>query len=507
MLVLKSAPFLPVAAAVVSEVVMGVALFLQEPHNKTTAASAGKDRNRIIVPIYSKMGANRQPVAAFCAFNFVVSKLHFYLLLAVIGTTLVSWFQLNSILIIVLTGCRLLQGGSLASNLRRAFSDGRFLAFFALFLWEAGGLLYTHNPYMGWKHVESKATLVAIPFIICSGSFADGPGFSKLMWAYCRLLAVICLWCLGAAFVQYLRTGDVGEFFYHALTESVHSNAVFFSAYVLMALLFLLSEHAAVGQAPKSEGRRRSDGRARERIGMLFFFTGMMVLLASKLLLVLLVIIFAVYLWRSRKAVSKWRSLGLAVCLILGTVLMGSTDNPVVRRYKDIFVKERTVERQSVGHLFNGLSLRLFIWRTADDILHEHRAWMFGVSAGDSQNLLDERYYRVGMDKGFLGYNFHNEYIELLVYSGCFGLAVFLGAMMLLCWSQRWRAGLEGWFAIVVILLLACTESSLEMQQPAFLSCFFPLLAWRNKAYSPRRAIPSLSFLPDWSRLHAGHGS
>src|SRR5258708_3273428 len=135
MLVLKSAPFLPVTAAavsetvlpLVSEVVVAVALFFQAPHKKINTARGGKGRNRIIVPIYSKLGANRQPVVLSCAFNFLVSKFHFYLLLAVIGTTLVSWFQLNSILIIVLTGCCLLQGGSLASKLRMAFSDGRFL--------------------------------------------------------------------------------------------------------------------------------------------------------------------------------------------------------------------------------------------------------------------------------------------------------------------------------------------------------------------------------------------
>ena len=470
----KSAPFLSVVAPVVSEVfvalesaaiVADVTLFLQAPDKKMTAASAGKDRNRIIVPIYSKLGAKRQLIMVSGAFDFLVSKLQFYLLLAVIGTTMVSWFQLNSILIIVLAGCRLLQGGSIVPKLRRVFSDGRFLAFFALFLLEVVGLLHTHNPYIGWKHVESKATLVAIPFIICSGPFADGPGFSKLMWAYCRLLAVICLWCLGSAFVRYVQTGDAGEFFYHALTEPCQANAVFFSAYVLMALLFLLSA-----------------GAGKERTWMLVFFTGIMVLLASKLLLALLVIIFAVYLWRSRKAIPLWRSMGLALCLLLGTVLMASTNNPVVRRYKDIIAKEQTVDRRSVGHLYNGLSLRLFIWRTADDILNEHRAWLFGVSAGDSQDLLDERYYRVGMNEGFLGYNFQNEYIELLVSSGCFGLAVFFGAMVLLCWAQRERAGSEGWFAIAVILLLACTESSLEMQQPAFLSCFFPLLAWRNNA-------------------------
>jgi O-antigen ligase len=211
-----------------------------------------------------------------------------------------------------------------------------------------------------------------------------------------------------------------------------------------------------------------------------------------------------------------WRSWGLALGLLLGTALLASTDNPVVRRYKDIFLQERTADGQSIGHLFNGLSLRVFIWRTADEILQEQREWVFGVSAGDSQDLLDQHYYRVGMNEGFLGYNFHNEYIEILVSSGCFGLFVLLGAIVLLCRSQAGKAGLEGWFAIAVILLLACTESSLEMQQPAFLSCFFPLLSWRNSAklayrgkrqFSCSNSTPSSGFSPDWSKLRARRGS
>ena len=412
-----------------------------------------------------------------------MNKFHFYLLLAIIGTTLVSWFQLNSILIILLVAYRLLQGGSPASRVRTAFSDGRFVGFFILFLLEAGGLFHTHNLYMGWKHVESKATLVAIPFILCSGPFADGPGFRRLMWAYCWLLAGICVWCLAAAFVQYVQTGDAGEFFYHALTESLHANAVFFAAYVLMALLFLLSAGARqsdFGQSYCPPRQGGASGPMGGRIGLLLFFTAMMVLLASKLLLVLLLVIFAVYLWRARRAMPGWQSLGLAVGLFLGTVLLAATNNPVVGRYKDILLKERTADRGPVVHLFNGLSLRIFIWKAADEIVDERRAWVFGVSAGDSQDLLDEKYYQVGMNEGFLGYNFHNEYIETLVSGGIFGFCVFVGAMVLLCRSVGRRAGLEGWLVLAVILLLACTESSLEMQQPAFLSCFFPLLGWKK---------------------------
>jgi len=250
-----------------------------------------------------------------------------------------------------------------------------------------------------------------------------------------------------------------------------------------MALLFLLSAGARqsdFGQSYCPPRQGGASGPMGGRIGLLLFFTAMMVLLASKLLLVLLLVIFAVYLWRARRAMPGWQSLGLAVGLFLGTVLLAATNNPVVGRYKDILLKERTADRGPVVHLFNGLSLRIFIWKAADEIVDERRAWVFGVSAGDSQDLLDEKYYQVGMNEGFLGYNFHNEYIETLVSGGIFGFCVFVGAMVLLCRSVGRRAGLEGWLVLAVILLLACTESSLEMQQPAFLSCFFPLLGWKK---------------------------
>jgi hypothetical protein len=65
MLVLKSAPFFPeMAVAAESEVLVeAVVLFLQALHKNIRAANASEDRYRIIVPFYSKMGANRQLVA------------------------------------------------------------------------------------------------------------------------------------------------------------------------------------------------------------------------------------------------------------------------------------------------------------------------------------------------------------------------------------------------------------------------------------------------------------
>ena len=391
-------------------------------------------------------------------------KAYRFLLLATIATTLLSWFNVNSWLIIGLVAYRLAEGGRPFHRLRTAFSNRYFLAYFSLFLIEVLGLLYTHDAYTAYKHVESKATLVAVPFVFCSGEFCDREGFRRLMKEYCWLLAAIGSFCLAVAVWRYVREGYVGVFFYHALTEVVGVNAVFFSAFILIALLFLLSPA----------------GRGRGRTALIIFFTAMMILLASKLLLVMQVIIFLACLkdWgRMRLQTGQW--FGLTALVILGTGALAVTKNPVEYRYREILHDDwqytglHTVPSHAA---FNGVSLRLLIWQFAVEILDEQQAWWLGVSAGDSQDLLNRKYLAANMSPGFLGYNFHNQYIEILVRNGILGLCVWLAALGILLGLARRTATLEGWWVLAILLLLALTESTLEMQHSLFLFCFFPLL-------------------------------
>lgn len=398
---------------------------------------------------------------------FLRNDLHFYLLLAIIVTTLLSWFNINSWLIIGLIISRLLDGKPLDA-IRTAFSNKVFLAYFSIFLLEVTGLFHTHDLYAAWKHVESKATLVAIPFIMCAGPFADWNGYRRLGVAYCWSLAGLCLVCLGAAAWEYIPTGDTSIFFYHTLTSILDSNAVFFSAYVLMALLILLSGLFPAGKA---------------RAGLVLFFIGMMVLLASKLLLVLLAAALVIYLVkRYFIRVKRWRFIALAA-LVISVGILAFTSNPVEGRYREMM-------RDNV----NGISFRLYVWSTAVEILSEKHAWVFGVTAGDSRDLLNGKYMSAGMSKGYIGYNCQNEYVELLLRSGITGLIVLLWAMTMLIGLARRMGTFEIWVAILTIVLLAATESTLEMQQPSFLSCFFPFLFCGRSD-----AIRSSGFWRGWS--------
>jgi O-antigen ligase len=80
------------------------------------------------------------------------------------------------------------------------------------------------------------------------------------------------------------------------------------------------------------------------------------------------------------------------------------------------------------------------------------------------------------MSQGYLRYNFHNEFVEVLVHSGFVGCAIFMLAVAALIVLACSAATVEAAFTIAGVLLLCLTESSLEMQHALFLSAFFPLL-------------------------------
>jgi O-antigen ligase len=205
----------------------------------------------------------------------------------------------------------------------------------------------------------------------------------------------------------------------------------------------------------------------------------MMLLLSSRLMLSLLAIVFIVYAIGGRLRNTKPAAWSLALLIALGLATLAFTDNPFSRRYQELNPGRLSgsIQRESISDASaDGISLRLFMWRAAFQILREQRAWAFGVTGGDSQTRLDQKYIDANLNEGYLGYNFHNEYIEVLVHSGLIGWALFMLAIAGLIVMTRATGTIPAVFTTGLILLLCSTESALEMQHGLFLCCFFPLL-------------------------------
>jgi O-antigen ligase len=146
-------------------------------------------------------------------------------------------------------------------------------------------------------------------------------------------------------------------------------------------------------------------------------------------------------------------------------------------------------ERFNPGDYFNGLQFRLLQWEFVPGILHEKKAWLLGVSPGDAQNYLNQKYISKNMyigtvergDKGFIGYNTHDQFLESLLETGLIGSSIFL----LICWSilkMAWkRKKAELSFITILLLVYSFSESVFESQYSLFIFLFFPLFFYLPK--------------------------
>ena len=360
-----------------------------------------------------------------------------------------------------------------------------FLIFCSLFfILQLLSLFYTTDKIEGWKHIRLKSALVIVPFCLYCCHFLNDKIREKLLKWYCAVLFAASVFTLYKAVINYTASHDLSEFFYHKLVSPFSQHAVQFSIFIFIALIFLL------------EKLRKNEIYWQKAFHLFLtgFFTVYLILLASKLFIAFFVLYIIYFLVRIIKAKTVNRSIitmGIAGFIIaLGIALF--TSNPVSERFNDIVEGDiHFIERDKFnpGDYFNGLQFRLLQWRFVTEILTEKKAWLIGVSPGDAQHYLDEKYISQNMylghpetgDHGFLGYNTHSELLEALLQNGIIGLLLFLFicfSLFRMAWQKKNH---ELSFITVLVLAFSLTESVFETQYSLLLFCFFPLFFYLGK--------------------------
>ena len=95
-------------------------------------------------------------------------------------------------------------------------------------------------------------------------------------------------------------------------------------------------------------------------------------------------------------------------------------------------------------------------------------------------------------DKGFMGYNTHNEFLEALLQTGIIGGLIFL----LICWSlikMAWhRKKAELSFVTLLLLIYSFSESVFETQYSLLIFIFFPLFFYLETARKTAHNVQTL---------------
>jgi len=349
----------------------------------------------------------------------------------------------------------------------------------SLLLLSVVAILYTTDVHEGWNNARIKTGLLIVSLAVFVAPIPDENLLRKLLFHYCLLLTLASLYCLGHAFARYQQSGSASVFFYHSLVNPIAQHAIYFSLMILFGLIFLL-------EAIKRNFRYLPRSLHLSLIGLLSLFLFM---LSSKLIISIYLVYLFLWLLQILKSNSSSRLISPVFIglVILSVLLVFSIPNPVSRRFYDIVRGNISIVRQDSfkpGDYFNGLQFRLLQWRFVPEILTENGRWWIGISPGDAQSYLNEKYLSKNMysgdptkgTRGYLVYNTHNQFLQTLLQTGIIGLVVLFATclcMLKMAIEQKSRLTI---FITIALLAWLFTESPFETQYGIMIFTFFPML-------------------------------
>ncbi len=403
-------------------------------------------------------------------------------LIAVVVTMpfLIRWNSLAT----VAWGVNWLLAGYILVNFSSIRRPKLLLFFLGFYFLDALALLYTAHEAEGGFALEKHLSYLIFPLIL-----ASGPVLTKQIWDWILLSFVgACVLSLAFCWLKaawlYRLDGDTSHFFYHELSLLIDMHAVYFSMYLIFGIGILIyflekKEFAFVAKWAS--------------FVIIAFFCISILFLSSKLMIPVLFLLANVF-WlaklssRLHRAKRNRLRLGLVVLnllIVTSLLLLPYTRARFQKLWESNFqILQKDQVTYEENNKLTGLSLRLLQWRFAFEILAEEQAWILGVAPGDAQDLMDEKYRSAQLytgdpkrgDRGYLGYNVHNQYLEQLLRLGIFGL-VYLLAYFYVSWRFAWREKNYLHLLLLFLVIAFClTESALERNKGVVFFAFFNAL-------------------------------
>ncbi|WP_276485268.1 O-antigen ligase family protein [Paraflavitalea pollutisoli] len=423
----------------------------------------------------------------------LLTKLKLFLLWGIGFTIVFSLLNLNSIFLVSLTGAWLLQTlleGTLYKKLDRLRKDRLFVAYILYFLVETSGLLHATDLGAGLKNFESKLAFLALPVVFCTSVISKDTR-KQVLTGFTIAVTVASLYCLLLSVKFYLQQHSTELFYYHGLVSHLDHHAVYFSVFIFISFIYLLLNT----DVPDWLANRKWF-----RIIWMSFYFVLLILLASKMLLIILIPVVLYVTLNRFSHISKQKLIVVtSILLVLGLTAIFATNNPIRKRFADLQSTKLTFlqqEKYSPGEYFNGIELRLLLWRFTYEILTEKKAWLFGLSPSDAQPALKQKYLAVNMyagdgksNQGYLVFNCHNQYLQTTLQSGLLGLAALLFWCFALVAQAVRKKDLLLNALVTVLLIFFFSESVFERQYGIILCTFFPLFLLYSQRSLKEKAL------------------
>ncbi len=349
--------------------------------------------------------------------------------------------------------------------------------FVLLFFWHALSLAFDPETFAAWKSLERKFSLALIPvlMLLVSGTRED-LGKWAIRGFFAGLL-VTGFHMLVLALLKMMAGQPAGTFTYHEFTGPYSLGPIYYSCYLSIAVYYLAF-------------RKQETFIEKIRLPLGIFFLILLLFCASKLMIVLtlpaLIFTFTRY-WSKEKGLKRL----ILPAVVLIVIIAGSV--PFFNRISELKNTDLSVvsqDRYRYDTPLNGVTYRMILWRFAGEIMQEEKAWLTGTGIGSRQEVLNSYYIKYGIytgnpdlgDTGYLGYNFHNQYLEVMVGTGIPGLILLLSIIILKFFQERSKLFFPS-MVYIAILIFFITESVLERQAGIVFFC----LVWTLQEHTRQK--------------------
>ena len=429
--------------------------------------------------------------------NSIQDTFHFRLtqLFALIFPICPAW----SSILIVLVAVNWIIGLGFKGLIREQFKILPFILFAGFFVLYLLGLFWTKNMDKGFSELETKLSLIVLPFVFFTvpltkdqlravlKSFVVGCALAMITWL---LFATynLCLtkyyisqgnkiwnfdlnFFLSAYILKYEMLGgkkiwDFGVNFFLKDRLSIIVHPSYMAMYLSFAIWMIYKV-----EIPLFKSRKL-------KLVLYSLFILSIILLVSKAGIIILILIggFMLYemIFKHKKAL-KAISIVLLICMAFGSLFVFA---PHFRyRFTNSFTAMTSKENNYTADESTGS--RMAVWKASKEIIKQN--FLIGTGTGSSNDALTESYKKDGMIVALKEHlNAHNQYLQTFITLGVFGLLWLL--IVLFFPLQLAIAGKDMIYVgfLLIIIINIFVESMFETQAGVMFFAFFNAILFMN---------------------------
>lgn len=344
------------------------------------------------------------------------------------------------------------------------------IACVALFyLFHVLALINSDDLYSAYKELERKVPLLFLPVLFLAvGKDVVNSNKRKILLVFSASSYLACVFLLVVALLRYSKSHDASVFYYIEFGSPLNFNPVYLAAYILLSFAFLTIEFT------------KDRWRPYLLVAAFFITSFFLILLSSKSALVLFSMICLYFIFTRIKSVRHKLAI-TALTIVVITAFISISDTTRNRladvlnsEFKGILSNDYTQNATT----YTGITQRISFWKVSMKELAGDGLLWFGVGTGDQKQYLNQAYEKYGLlQAGYVNFNLHNAYFEIILELGLTGFALFLAWLVaVLRVAAKSRDELFGIF-LLLFLFPAVTESTLNVNKGiafySFMFCLF----------------------------------